>query len=121
MFQYFPGNYMWSLSVMRALASGANFGEVDSACSGLHEVAVVDPDGDVAAWYRAGMGLGEQVQAQATQAAQRGHAVSARNAFMRAAIYYQCAEAFLAPDDVRAPYAFDRHLAIWPPSHRVQH
>ncbi|MFD1557218.1 alpha/beta hydrolase family protein [Paraburkholderia silviterrae] len=113
MFQYFPNNYMWSLAVMRALASGANFGEIDWACSGLHEAAAVDPDGDIDAWYRAWMGLGEQVQGQAEQAAQRGHDVSARHAFMRASIYYQWAEAFLDPDDARAPQTFDRHLATF--------
>ncbi|MFP3557900.1 alpha/beta fold hydrolase [Paraburkholderia sp. SIMBA_049] len=113
MFQYFPNNYMWSLAVMRALASGASFGEVNWACSGLHEAAAVDPDGDVAAWHRAWMGLGNQVQTQAEQAARRGHTVSARHAFMRAAIYYQWAEAFLDPDDARAPHAFDRHLAAF--------
>ena len=121
MFQYFPGNYMWSLAVMRALASGANFGEVDWACNGLQEAAVMDPDGDVAAWYRAWMSLGEYVQAQATQAAQRGHAVSARNAFMRSAIYYQWAEAFLDPDDFRAPHAFDCHLATFAQGAALMH
>src|ERR1700761_3162427 len=103
MFQYFPNNYMWSLTVMRALASGANFGEVDWACSALHEAAAVDPDGDVATWHRAWMGLGDRVRAEAERAAHRGRPVSARHAFMRAAIYYQWAEAFLDPEDACAP------------------
>lgn len=113
MFQYFPNNYMWSLAVMRALASGANFGEIDHACRNLREAASVEPDGDVAAWHRAWMRLGEEVERYAEAAQRSAHVISARHAFMRAAIYYQWAEAFLDPDDARAPMAFERHLSAF--------
>lgn len=113
MFQYFAGNYMWSLSVLRALASGANFGEIDWACGGLQEASAVEPSGDIDAWHGAWMKLASQVEQQADASAARGHAVSAREAFLRATIYYQWAEALLDPDDARAPHAFERHLSTF--------
>jgi alpha-beta hydrolase superfamily lysophospholipase len=110
MFQYFPGNYMWSLSVLRALASGAHFGEIDWACKSLAEAANQEPTGNLEAWHAAWMTLGNDVQTFADDARAHGHRVSAREAYVRAAVYFQWAEAFLDPDDPRAPAVFERHL-----------
>jgi alpha-beta hydrolase superfamily lysophospholipase len=112
-FQYFPGNYMWSLSVLRALASGGHFGEIDWACKGLSEAATVEPNGDLEAWYAAWMKLGAQVEQFADEAREQGHRVSAREAYVRAAVYFQWAEALLDPDDARAPPVFERHLTTF--------
>jgi len=110
MFQYFPGNYMWSLAVMRSLASGAMLGEVDWACQNLRDAAKVGPAGDNEAWHQAWLRLSDQVLGIADEAKERGRLVTARGHYMRAALYYQWAEAFLAPSDARCQPAYDKHL-----------
>jgi alpha-beta hydrolase superfamily lysophospholipase len=113
MFQYFPGNYMWSLSILRALASGANFGEIDWACKGLHDASAIEPAGDIDVWHAAWMRLASQVEGFAADCEARERVVSARDAFLRASIYYQWAEALLDPDDARAEAAFGSHLSTF--------
>jgi alpha-beta hydrolase superfamily lysophospholipase len=113
MFRYFPGNNMWSLSVLRALASGGHLGEIDWACKGLQEAASQGPLGDGQAWCGAWTTLAENVEACAAGSARRGHTVSAREAYIRASIYFQWAEALLDPDDARAPALFGRHLTTF--------
>jgi hypothetical protein len=39
MFEYFPGNYVWNLSVAIAIESGAQIGEIDEMCRPLREAA----------------------------------------------------------------------------------
>ncbi|KJK22729.1 hypothetical protein UB46_19745 [Burkholderiaceae bacterium 16] len=113
MFQYFPGNYMWSLSVLRCLAGGGLFGEIDWACRNLHEASRTGAAGDAEAWYKAWGQLSEQVEAVASEAARDGKNVTSREAYFRAAQYYQWTEAFLDPDDARAPVAYAKHLACF--------
>lgn len=110
MFRYFPENYMWSLAVLRALASGGHFGEIDWACAALQVAAAVPPNGDGEAWHTAWLKLSDQVHAFAMESLAKRHNVSARDAFIRAAVYYQWAEAFLEPDDRRAQPTFAKHL-----------
>ena len=110
MFQYFPGNYTWSLAVMRAMASGAQLGEIDWACKGLQAAARAVPGGDNEAWHQAWLRLAQQVDCIATEAAAAGNRVTAASHFLRASLYYQWAEAFLPPADPRCEPAFARHL-----------
>jgi alpha-beta hydrolase superfamily lysophospholipase len=110
MFQYFPGNYMWSLGVMRALASGGQLGEIDWACRDIKEQATSVPGGDNEAWYRAWLKLSRQVQGIAQEAHTNGRNVTARDHYMRAALYYQWAEAFLHPNDGRCKPTYASHL-----------
>lgn len=46
MFLYFPENYGWSLTVLRCMASGGHFGEIDWVCQNLREAAAKPPRGD---------------------------------------------------------------------------
>ncbi|MFJ1256215.1 alpha/beta hydrolase family protein [Cupriavidus sp. CuC1] len=110
MFQYFPGNYMWSLSVLRCMAGGGIFGEIDWVCRNLHEASKAGAAGDTEAWHKAWHTLSEQVEGVARDAAGKGHSVTAREAYFRAAQYYQWTEAFLDPDDARAPIYYGKHL-----------
>jgi pimeloyl-ACP methyl ester carboxylesterase len=60
-------------------------------------------DGDVESWYREWMKTARRVHAEAERAANGGHAVSARNAFLRASNYFRAAEFYLHvdPSDTR--------------------
>lgn len=111
MFHYFPGNYMWSLGVNRALASGALFGEIDWACSPLRAAVSEGATTGNEDWHRAWLKLATQVEGIAREAAEAGREVTAREHYMRAALYYQWAEAFLRPDDARAAPLYASHLS----------
>ena len=106
MFHYFPDNYMWSLAVNRALASGGMFGEIHWACEPLR----ASPGADNEQWHEAWLRLANQLEEIATTAQSAGRKITARDHFMRSALYYQWAEAFLQPQDVRALPTFERHL-----------
>lgn len=113
MFQYFPGNYMWSLAVWRCLTSGGLFGEISWIGQNLVEAAKVPPQGDLEAWYREWIRLSRQLQDLADERVSSGHRVTAADTYLRATHYYQWAEAFLEPDDPRAADAYARHLACF--------
>jgi alpha-beta hydrolase superfamily lysophospholipase len=110
MFFYFPDNYMWSLGVNRCLAAGGHFGEIHWALQDLQPAAKIAPQGDAEAWYAAWLKLSRQTLAVGETAEQQGHQVTAAAQFYRAAQYYQWAEAFLDPDDPRAPLTYGLHL-----------
>lgn len=104
---------MWSLAMLRCLAGGGNFGEMAWACAGLGDAAKVQPAGNVEAWHVAWRRLAEQLETIASDAKKKGHKVSAREAYYRAAQYYQWTEAFLPPDDPRAEKMYAQHLATF--------
>lgn len=114
MFHYFPDNYMWSLAVNRALVSGALLGEIDWACAGLR-AAAASPEMPGAPsnqdWHAAWLRLARQVDGIANEAAAAQRELTARDHYLRAAIYFQWAEAFLSPSDARAPGLYAAHLA----------
>jgi dienelactone hydrolase len=110
MFHYFPGNYMWSLAVNRALASGGMLGEIDWACADLREAVAGGAPSDNEAWHLAWTKLARQVEGIAVDAAAKGRNVTARDHFMRASLYFQWAEAFLRPGDERGGALYRSHL-----------
>lgn len=110
MFQYFPGNYGWSLSLLRCLVNGGHFGEIDWACSGLKEAAIKKPRGDVDAWHLAWKKLADELDTLGDERLRIGHNVTAADAFYRASQYYQWVEAFLPLNDARAEPAWAKHL-----------
>ncbi|QBR02634.1 alpha/beta hydrolase family protein [Paraburkholderia pallida] len=120
MFQYFPGNYMWSLAVMRCLASGGHFGEIHWALQDLQAAARVEPQGDNEAWHTAWKRLAVQVEGIGREALQKGKNETAAAALMRAAHYWQWAEAFVDPDDDRAASSYEHHLACFRDAGRLQ-
>jgi hypothetical protein len=85
-FEYFPDNLEWSTQMMRLIAycyvRGADFSEV-------HTVARSLPVGDNAAWQMGFAGLAEQTEASARESAAGGHAVTARDYYLRASIYHR--------------------------------
>jgi alpha-beta hydrolase superfamily lysophospholipase len=113
MFKYFPDNYMWSLSVMRCLASGGHFGEIHWALQDLQDAANVAPQGDSEAWHAAWKKLAVQVEEIGRTALETGKHQTAASALMRAAHYWQWAEAFVEPDDDRAAKSYERHLTCF--------
>lgn len=82
---------------------GAEYGECEAT------TARITP-GDAESWYREWIATADRVAAWAEESTDRGHRVSAREAFLRASTYYRIAfyPLFGAPVDPRLVVAFDR-------------
>lgn len=82
----------FSFQTLRALGyaayGGSSLGEVLAAVESI-------PEGDENAWYANWRGLAERVHAIGDRCAASGHAVSAREAYLRASNYYRTSEFFL--------------------------
>ena len=92
MFEPFPGNYVWNLSVNLALVTGGNHGEIDSACRPLREAAARGADTGTTLFFSSWSALGDRIVANAEADLALGRGFSASKKFRRAAIYYQTAE-----------------------------
>ncbi len=106
MFQYFPTNYVWSLSTMIALTHGGNLGEVDAMCAPILEAARAGDDPGTVAFYEAWKGGGDTLVGLAEEDLLRGHKLSAGEKFGRAALYYGIAERMQA-------HGFEARLAMY--------
>jgi dienelactone hydrolase len=106
MFQYFPSNYVWSLSAMIALTHGGNIGEVDAMCKPILEAARAGDDPGTLAFYEAWKGGGDKLIALAEADIAKGHRLSAGEKLGRAALYYCIAERMQA-------HGFDQRLAMY--------
>ncbi|QFY07037.1 alpha/beta fold hydrolase [Nonomuraea phyllanthi] len=87
---------------------GADFGEVVMTAQRIAE-------GDYDSWHDEWLATADRVAAEARAALAGGHAVSARDGFLRASNYYRSAEFFLhgAPDDPRVDAAYTRQVACF--------
>ena len=92
MFQYFPTNYVWSLSSMIALTHGGNIGEVDAMCAPIREAARAGDDPGTLAFYEAWKGGGDKLIELAGEDLAKGHKLSAGEKLGRAGLYYGVAE-----------------------------
>lgn len=106
MFQYFPTNYVWSLSTMIALTHGGNIGEVDAMCAPILEAARAGDDPGTLAFYEAWKGGGDRLITLAEADMARGHQLSAGEKYGRAALYYGIAERMQA-------HGFEARLAMY--------
>jgi pimeloyl-ACP methyl ester carboxylesterase len=92
-----------SRALCHALYGGADFGE---CLVTARQITPQDPD----SWYRAWTATADRVFEIAPGCARSGHAVSAREAYLRASNYYRTSylPLFGAPVDARLVAAFDR-------------
>ncbi|MBD5787617.1 alpha/beta fold hydrolase [Cellulosimicrobium terreum] len=92
MFAYFPGNYVWNLSVNLALEMGARIGEIDAICRPLLDAATRGEDAGtvelMAGWERQGDTLVEL----AGEDEAKGRLLSAGEKLGRAATYFLTGE-----------------------------
>ena len=92
MFEYFPGNYVWNLSIAIAMESGAQIGEINEMCAPLRDAATggadVGTDQFLARWEE----MADRLNGQAGDDVALGHRFSASTKLHRAALYYQTAE-----------------------------
>jgi len=92
LFQYFPGNYVWNLSVAIALESGARIGEIEEMCRPLLEAAARGEDAGTPEFLRQWVEMADRLSELAGEDLERGRGFSAADKLDRAALYYQVAE-----------------------------
>lgn len=106
MFQYFPTNYVWSLSAMIALTHGGNIGEVDAMCGPLRDAALAGDDPGTLAFYDAWKRGADNLIELARDDVARGLKLSAGEKLGRAGLYYAVAERM-------QPHGFEQRLTIY--------
>ena len=120
MFQYFPGNYVWNLSVNLALQMGGQIGEINTICRPLLDAATRGEDAGTVELKTAWEAKGDTLVGLADEDESAGHLLSAGEKLSRAATYFLTAERMQAANHAQraALYAkfrdtFDRgtHLA----------
>ncbi|HWU04175.1 MAG TPA: alpha/beta fold hydrolase [Novosphingobium sp.] len=92
MFSYFPGNYVWNLSVDIAIESGAQIGEIEEMCAPLREAAAKGSDLGTGEFMQRWVEMADRLVALADEDQARGWNFSAATKLDRASLYYQTAE-----------------------------
>lgn len=92
MYEPFPGNYVWNLSVNICLNMGGVMGEIDPANDAVRAIATQNPDDGTEAFFDAWGALADRVRDAALAAEAAGHRHTAAEKFGRAAAYYITAE-----------------------------
>ena len=92
MFEYFPGNYVWNLSVVATLNSGGLIDEVDRACRPIREAAQRGEDAGTAEFLAAWKAVAQQLEDSAREDIAKGHRRTAGQKLQRAANYLAQAE-----------------------------
>jgi dienelactone hydrolase len=98
MFDYFPNNYVWNLSLNLALAAGGTMGEIDRACRPILSSATEGADVGTEAFFEAWRGLGDELVSLAMTDEGAGRLFSAGEKYGRAAMYYLTAERMVPHD-----------------------
>lgn len=98
MYEPFPGNYVWNLSVNLAIAMGGAIGEIDQANAAVREVAKQGPDRGTAAFFESWGALGDRLFELGQSSEAAGNGLSAAEKYLRAAAYYMTAERMQARD-----------------------
>lgn len=97
MFEYFPGNYVWSTAVNIALGNGGAIGEVDQACRPARDAAGYGDDERVRVLTDSWIAVADLVNSMAEREAAQGKLISAGAKFRRASVYYSSAERMYPP------------------------
>lgn len=92
LFQYFPNNYVWNLSIAIALESGGRIGEIEEMCRPLLEAAQRGEDAGTPEFMRRWVEMADRLVELAEEDLARGRGFSASDKLNRASLYYQVAE-----------------------------
>jgi alpha-beta hydrolase superfamily lysophospholipase len=101
LFEYFPQNYIWNLSLAIAMASGAEIGELMDMCNPLKDAAARGADAGTGDFLNEWLRKAEILSSLAEEDQSRGRALSAAAKLERAALYMLVAERMLSQGDPR--------------------
>ncbi|RYD29373.1 MAG: alpha/beta hydrolase [Lysobacteraceae bacterium] len=88
LFQYFPNNYIWNLSVDIAIESGARIGEIEDMCRPLLEAAARGEDAGTPQFMRQWVAMADKLVELAGEDEAAGRNFSAGTKLQRASLYY---------------------------------
>ena len=98
LFEYFPGNFVWSQSMMSIIdmaAWGASaMGEIDQVGRRLKA-----REGDNEAWFEEWHAMGEEMERKADAARDAGHDLTAGTYYLHAGVYLLYSERFIPPGE----------------------
>src|SRR5690606_32874070 len=119
LFQYFPNNYVWNLSVNIALGSGGQIGEIEDMCRPLVEAAARGEDAGTAEFLARWVAVADNLVDLAAEDEAKERLLSAAAKLQRAALYYLVAERMQGhghpgrePTYAKAQHAFRHAVAI---------
>lgn len=92
MYEPFPGNYVWNLSVNICLGMGGAIGEIDAANELVRSAAQSEDDNATEAFFLSWGALADRLVASGETAEKAGHWRSAAEKYCRATAYYMTAE-----------------------------
>ncbi len=92
MYEPFPGNYVWNLSVNICLGMGGVMGEIDEANDKVRQIAREGEDKGTEAFFTAWGALADRLLALGEDAEAAGHQTNASEKYCRGAAYYMTAE-----------------------------
>ncbi|MFC5139388.1 alpha/beta hydrolase family protein [Actinomycetospora rhizophila] len=92
MFEIFPGNYVWNLSVNIALNTGAHIEEVMQACAPVLDAARDGDDAGTELFFRSWTAVADRLLDLAREDEAAGHPLSAAARYRRAAVHLLTAE-----------------------------
>ena len=92
MYEPFPGNYVWNLSVNICIGMGGAIGEIDVANDQVREIARQGEDTGTEAFFASWIAMAERLVSLGQEAEIAGHAQSAVQKYLRAVAYYITAE-----------------------------
>jgi dienelactone hydrolase len=92
LFQYFPDNYVWNLSVAIALESGGRIGEIEEMSRPLLDAAARGEEAGTPEFVRRWVQMADKLVSLAEEDLALGRGYSAAEKLNRASLYYQVAE-----------------------------
>nr|WP_047168677.1 alpha/beta fold hydrolase [Sphingomonas sp. Y57] len=92
MYEPFPGNYVWNLSVNICLCMGGAIGEIDRANAAVRAIALEGEDKGTEAFFESWGKMADQLFHLGRECEAAGHGTSAAEKYMRATAYYMSAE-----------------------------
>ena len=119
MFEYFPGNYVWNLSVVAALNSGGTIDEVDRACRPIRDAATRGEDAGTEDFLRAWSTLVDQLSTDAEAAEAAGRLRTAGQLYFRSSSYLSVAERMLSNSNPDRIPAYKRILELTDKAQRL--
>ena len=110
MFEYFPNNYIWNLSVCIALESGGRVGEIDEMCRPIREAAARGEDAGTVEFMTSWAKMADTLSDLAREDLEAGRKRSAGAKLLRASLYYFTAERMQARDSQARKVTYARAL-----------
>jgi dienelactone hydrolase len=92
MYEPFPGNYVWNLSVNICLAMGGVMGEIDQANDAVRNIARQGEDAGTEGFFASWGAMADRLLELGHEAYAAGHGLSAAEKYCRATAYYITAE-----------------------------